>query len=57
MVNNDAVAIAQYEAAIADLIAQYRNTPSNQTSKLEALKLKIDMFKTQIANITAYMGK
>lgn len=53
----DNKAVAQYETAIAELKAQYRTIPSNQTSKLEAIREKIEMFKAQIANINAYMGQ
>lgn len=50
----DAIAIAQWNKVIEDCKAQYRTTPSNQTSKLEALREKIENAKRQIAAIEAY---
>ena len=49
-------AIQQQQAHMQDLINQYRNTPSNQTSKLEGLRLRIETCKQQIASIQGYQG-
>jgi polyhydroxyalkanoate synthesis regulator phasin len=51
---NDNALIADYSAQIEALKNTYRNTPSNQTSKLEALRERIENFKRQIAQIEAY---
>jgi len=53
----DKQAIAGYESKIEELKAQYRNTPSNQTSKLEGLRERIECFKAQVNQIKAYSGQ
>jgi hypothetical protein len=54
MTDNNAVKM--YEDHKATMIAEYRNTPSNQTSKLEALRLKIELVNSQIENIRAFQS-